>query len=320
MSTLSVHDLQGFSTYGNKVRVPNGHILDVQGRFILPSYPESARPSSAEDGEMILNTSRKTIEVWDGASWRIIGGGNAGADELNPANSAREAYENGNVDTTSIFVRIAGSGVYEMEYDPSDRFGTGDFGWIKYDAAFFGANNTTINHVEYGTPEGNMQPAWNTNSSTAITNDTIAQGTHRIGRDITHPGGLSLSTIRCALPRFTKAQYSASYVTGGADTADHAPFTQNFSGIVNNTAYEDNGQGYWAVLYSGNSAGSFATDMLIADPGNLASGNTSYSQNTGVLNFGTERGTSDSPPYIIWGTTDAYREYRYTTGWSLWLH
>ena len=74
------------------------------------------------------------------------------------------------------------------------------------------------------------------------------------------------------------------------------------------------------MVFSGNSSGSFGSDMLILDNGNLRSGNGSYTVNTGVLSFGSERGSGTQVPQIIWGTTDAYNEYCYTTSWSLWLH
>ena len=85
-------------------------------------------------------------------------------------------------------------------------------------------------------------------------------------------------------------------VSGGADTADFGSFTQNFSGIVNNSPYQNNGSGYWAVLFSGNASGSFGSDMLILDNGTLQSGNGSYSNNTSVLSFGTERGSPNTSP------------------------
>ena len=110
-----------------------------------------------------------------------------------------------------------GSGAFQFEYDAGDRYGTGDRGWIKYDSAFFGANNAAITHVEYGSPSS-IIPAWNTNSTSSTSNDTINQGRLRIGREQSHQGGNSLSTIRCSLPKLTKARYQMSAQSGGADT------------------------------------------------------------------------------------------------------
>ena len=110
--------------------------------------------------------------------------------------------------------------------------------------------------------------------------------------------------------------YTAQYVSGGNDTADFGAFTQNFSGIIGNNPYQNNGSGYWAVIWSGNN-GSWNNDMTIIDPGNLTSGNNSHSQTIGPVGFS---GQTSTDPWIIWGTTDAYREYRYTNSWTLWMH
>jgi hypothetical protein len=96
MSTLSVHDLQGFSTYGNKVRVPSGHTLDVEGKFKLPVYDNFTRPASAEIGELILNTSTQDVEVWTGFAWvRVGGGASTYGSEANPATSAKALVDVG---------------------------------------------------------------------------------------------------------------------------------------------------------------------------------------------------------------------------------
>mgnify|MGYP001215022326 CR=1 FL=1 len=320
MSTLSLKNLGGLSSNSNKIEVVAGHKLSCEdGRYRLPNYPANSKPGSPEIGELILNTDTATLEVWTGDRWAVCGGGNRGGSASNPANSAADAYDQGNQASGTVWVTIPGSGAFEFEYDATDRFGTGDFGWIKYDAAFFGSNNGSIAHVEYGSPSS-MIPAWNINSQTSTSNDTINAGTHRVGRNQSHQGGNSLSTIRCSLPRLTKVKFDSFRTAGGNDTADFGSFSQNFSGIVNNSPYQNNGSGYWTVVFSGNSSGSFGSDMLILDQGNLRSGNGTYTVNTGVLSFGSERGSNSQIPQIIWGTTDAYREYCYTNSWSLWCH
>ena len=57
--------------------------------------------------------------------------------------------------------------------------------------------------------------------------------------------------------------------------------------------------------------------MVIIDPGNLTSGNQAHSQDIGPLGFSSQTSTD---PWVIWGTTDAYNEYRYTNSWSIWVH
>ena len=320
MSTLSVHNLQGIATYNNKIAIPAGHKLgEGTGELRVPNYADNAKPSNPEVGDIILNSTIATLEVWTGDRWAICGGGNRGGSQSNPAESGGDAFENGQTTSGTVWVTIPGSGAFQFEYDATDRYGTGDQGWIKFDAAFFGQNNSAIAYTVYGSPS-TIIPAFNTNSTNSISNDTISQGTHRIGREQSHAGGNSLSTIRIALPKLTKVKYEAARVTGGSQTADMGAFTQNFSGIVNNSPYENNGSGYWTVVFSGNASGSYSGDMLVLDNGDLASGNTTYNVNTGVLSFGTERGSASQVPQIIWGTTDAYGEYCYTTAWELWLH
>ena len=63
MSTISVHDVQGFSTYNNTVRIPNGHKLDIAGDLKVPSHTTSGRPT-AEVGAIGFNTTLQVLEVY----------------------------------------------------------------------------------------------------------------------------------------------------------------------------------------------------------------------------------------------------------------
>ena len=54
MSTLSLHDLQGFSTYSNTVRVPSGHTFQVDGRLKIPQGTTSNRPGSPANGDTFI--------------------------------------------------------------------------------------------------------------------------------------------------------------------------------------------------------------------------------------------------------------------------
>lgn len=327
MSQITTHHITGIASTLEQVTISAGHTLKVSGAIEcdstgalqLPTGSTAQRPGSPQAGYFRFNTTESKFEAWDdtNSEWKEFGSAPLGSDQGNPANSAKEAAAAG-LPSGTAWINI-GSSAYAFEYDASDKFGTGDSGWIKYDRVFFGSNNSTISHTEYGSPSS-IIPAWNVNSNSSTSNDTIGAGRHRIGREQSHQGGNSLSTIRVQLPQLTKVQYSASYVSGGADSADFGSFNQNFNGIVNNSPYENNGSGYWMVIWDGNTSGNFSNNMLITDPGNLTSGNNSHSQNTGVLSFGSQRGSVGSPPFAIWGTTDAYREYRYTNEWTLWLH
>tara|TARA_R100000278_G_scaffold57562_1_gene47363 strand:+ start:284 stop:1153 length:870 start_codon:yes stop_codon:yes gene_type:complete len=63
MSTITVHDVQGFSTYNNTVRIPNGHKLDIAGDLKVPSHTTSGRPT-AEVGAIGFNTTLQVLEVY----------------------------------------------------------------------------------------------------------------------------------------------------------------------------------------------------------------------------------------------------------------
>ena len=241
------------------------------------------------------------------------GGGSKGGSENNPADSARQAASEGHTGST-VWLTVHGTAL-EMEYDASDRFGSGHPGWAKFDDSFFGSNYQNIPYTKYGSPQS-MIPAFHNSSADSTSDSTISSGHHRIGREQNHQGGNSLSTIRIGLPKLTRVKYNASYQAGGWHTADFGNFNQNFSGIINNSPYENNGSGYWAVIWSG-SSGSWSSDMHVIDPGNLGSGNNSHSANYGPNGFG---GETSNDPWIIWGTTDAYGEYRYTNDWTLWVH
>ena len=69
MSTLSVHDLQGFSTYNNTIRIPSGHKLDVDGNLNIPVWTTATRPQSPDTGAVGYNTTIGLAEIYDGSSW-----------------------------------------------------------------------------------------------------------------------------------------------------------------------------------------------------------------------------------------------------------
>ena len=84
MSTLSVHDVQGFSTYSNQVRIPLGHRLQVEGTIKLPVWTTSTRPTGVE-GLIGVNSSEKLLEAYvDGAWVKVAGGGVQGLTAADP--------------------------------------------------------------------------------------------------------------------------------------------------------------------------------------------------------------------------------------------
>jgi hypothetical protein len=93
MSTLSVHDLQGFSTYSNTVRVPSGHKLSIDENLKIPVWTNATRPSSPETGMIGFNTTSGTSEVYDGTQWAPMGASLIGSSAAYPATSARQIQE-----------------------------------------------------------------------------------------------------------------------------------------------------------------------------------------------------------------------------------
>ena len=243
------------------------------------------------------------------------GGSGAGTNAGNPAVSAKQAYDLG-LRTNKAWVTIPNNGPFEFDFDPSDRYGTNEYGWIKYDRWFFGANYNNINWTQYGSPSS-IYPAWSTDNNTS-SNNTISEGRFRIGREQSHQGGNSLSTIRYRLPAHTSVRWWMQANTYGSDTADCGYMNENFYGIINNSPYENNGSGYWTVVWDGNPSGSWGSNMLSLDPGNWCSGNN-YHSNSQYRSWGSQRGETYNA-YCIHGTTDAYNEYRIMNEWELWLH
>ena len=75
MSILSVRDIQGIAAYNNTVRVPSGHIFDVQGNFKVPTFTTATRPTTTTVGLVGFNTTTSTVQVYTGATngWVDIG-------------------------------------------------------------------------------------------------------------------------------------------------------------------------------------------------------------------------------------------------------
>lgn len=84
MSTLSVHDILGISSYSNTVRIPTGNTLSVDGSFSVggaadftgslnvPVWTDGTRPVSPTQGSVGFNstTGKNYLEVYDGNDWK----------------------------------------------------------------------------------------------------------------------------------------------------------------------------------------------------------------------------------------------------------
>jgi len=296
-------------------------LINDTGFLQIPSGTTAQRPNPAVIGDFRYNTDENEFEVYSGTAWEsAVASPIIGSEEATPAVTAKDAYDAG-LRGNTIWLKI-GNTAYQMDYDPSDRYGTGEFGWANYTNTVFGSNSSSIPYNTYGSPSS-IVPAWNINSITSTSNDTLSTGQLRIGQNTSHVGGNSLSTVRCAAPLHTSMYYQLTDATsGGNDGADFGTGWQagNYGfDIYNNNPYQNNGQGYWAIMHSGNASDtSNSTNRRILDPGNLRSGNGNWTTNN-YETWGSQLSTSYTP-YLIWGTTDAYREYAYIKAWNVWLH
>lgn len=157
MSTLSVHDLQGFSTYGNKVRVPSGHTLDVQEKFKLPVWNNSTRPSSPEVGLVGFNETIKEVEIYTSTGWTPIGKGEIGTYN-NPARNGIQIYEAG-LPTGYYWIQPDGQNPRYLYVDNTNYGG----GWVLIQTVgsstpYHGDRTTEFNL--YQTSDGKGNPAF----------------------------------------------------------------------------------------------------------------------------------------------------------------
>ena len=70
------------------------YTVQCYGRYRLPNYAASNRPSNAYVGELIINTDTATLEMWTGDRWANCGGGNRGGSQSNPAFSGGAMHTN----------------------------------------------------------------------------------------------------------------------------------------------------------------------------------------------------------------------------------
>lgn len=118
MSTLSVRDIQGLGTYGNTVRVPSGHSLEVDGKFILPTYTNvSALPSNSISGELAFVSETGQVFVWTGVSWVAMGGGLIGYSAANAATSPSQILTTNPSATNGAYWYNFGSGAVQIYTD-----------------------------------------------------------------------------------------------------------------------------------------------------------------------------------------------------------
>ena len=128
MSQLSVHDIRGMSAYNNKIRVPSGHQLDVEGTLKLPSWTESTKPASPEVGIQGWNSELEILEFYDGTDWKTLASSAIGT-QSSPAESARALVDNGQTENGVYWIKASAAAPAQQVYyilDPAYDGG----GWM----------------------------------------------------------------------------------------------------------------------------------------------------------------------------------------------
>lgn len=72
MSTLSVYNLQGFSTYSNTVRIPGGNTFQIDGDLKIPVGTTAQRPASPVEGHLRYNTTLTRLEIYANGGWNSV--------------------------------------------------------------------------------------------------------------------------------------------------------------------------------------------------------------------------------------------------------
>lgn len=72
MSTLSVYNIQGFSTYSNTVRIPGGNTFQIDGDLKIPVGTTAQRPASPVEGHLRYNTSLTRLEIYANGGWNAV--------------------------------------------------------------------------------------------------------------------------------------------------------------------------------------------------------------------------------------------------------
>ena len=103
----------------------NYKLSGAAGQFRLPNYPGNSKPSNPELGDLILNSTTATLEVWTGDRWAVCGGGNRGGSQV-ILQSLEEMLLRMDNKHLEMFGLQYCSGAFQFEYDAGDRYGTGD--------------------------------------------------------------------------------------------------------------------------------------------------------------------------------------------------
>lgn len=69
MSSLSLRNIQGITTYNNEIVLPSGNTLHLDGEMEIPVWTDATRPSSPQVGSLGYNSDINSIEYYTGSTW-----------------------------------------------------------------------------------------------------------------------------------------------------------------------------------------------------------------------------------------------------------
>lgn len=148
MSILSVHDLQGIAAYQNKIRVPSGNGLEIEGDLKIPLWTTDTRPASPTSGTIGFNTSTKVTEIYDGTDWLSVGAvPNDGSSAANAASGPDELVTNGVSTDGEYWIKPSGQ---TTAYKCYVQFGTAGQNWC----AVAGMSSTGVRGDANGNSSG----------------------------------------------------------------------------------------------------------------------------------------------------------------------
>lgn len=149
MSILSVRDIQGIAANNNKIRIPSGHQLSIEGNFKLPVWTTGTRPISPEVGLIGYNTTLKYTEIYVDSGWVSISFAGVDGSVTSPFGSPVQAFSNGAQSGRTYFFRFGGMAVaQELEFQ-ANYFDSRP--WVRVFTSSY-SGTATVNRLDLSIP------------------------------------------------------------------------------------------------------------------------------------------------------------------------
>jgi len=276
MSTLSVYNLQGISTYSNTVRIPTGHTLDINQNLKIPTWTNSTRPTSTVNGLLGFNTETYTLELYFGA-WFTLAQSGLGRSAGSAAVSA-SAIKTADPTATDGIYWIKPTGYTGAAFQVYCDMTTNGGGWMH--VGTISDNNESINNANHiwGLP-------LNPSQDTGIWQDSNTYGSLSLNSNYK-----SLAWIHCPFTQFLckdlgVGQRNLFFTNAGQIPSSNSSFS-TFWGSLSWGA--DGSENSNTSYNGGRTKGVTITNFSVVDPV-LESGN----KNIILLKFGERDGVQD---------------------------